>query len=180
MKKIVVIFPGAGYSLDCPLLYYADFLFETAGYERICMNYEVLLRNNELPFDEKIKQMREYEIGKVQNVDFSCYDKIVFVSKSVGTVEAGWLAEYLGINVQQIFLTPIKEAIDYCVRDCKIVIGTKDAAFSVYKDYCEHKLIKTLYIEGANHSLEIEGKPYESIDALKRVMRFMMDGCENV
>ena len=27
MKKLVIIFPGAGYGLDCPLLYYADFVY---------------------------------------------------------------------------------------------------------------------------------------------------------
>jgi len=75
MKKLVIIFPGAGYSLDCPLLYYADFLFETKGYERIYMNYEEFLRNKELPIEKKIKQMRRYEMEKVKDTDVSLYDK---------------------------------------------------------------------------------------------------------
>ena len=28
MKKLIVIFPGVGYGLDSPLLYYADFVYK--------------------------------------------------------------------------------------------------------------------------------------------------------
>lgn len=39
-KKIVVLFPGANYSTDYPLLYYAGFKFEVRGYERTAISYE--------------------------------------------------------------------------------------------------------------------------------------------
>ena len=49
-----------------------------------------------------------------------------------------------------------------------ITLGT-----SLYKKYCEKNGIHTLYIDNANHSLEVEGKPYESIEVLKMVMEFI-------
>lgn len=43
MKKLAILFSGAGYGLDSPLLYYANFLFEIKGYERLHMKYQDIL-----------------------------------------------------------------------------------------------------------------------------------------
>lgn len=173
MKKMVVFFPGAGYGMDSPLLYYADFLFETKGYDRLVMNYEGILCNRELELEEKIRQLREYELERVSQIDFTMYDEVVFLAKSVGTVEAGWLAEKLDIKVQQIFLTPMKEALNYCTGMAKVVIGTADSVYAMYKEYCDKEKVDTLYIKDGNHSLEVVGKPYESIEMLKKVLEFI-------
>ena len=101
------------------------------------------------------------------------YDEIIFLSKSIGSLEAGILAEKLGIKGIHIFITPIEEAISYCNIDSYVVIGTQDKAYPVYKEYCDKHKIKALYINDANHSLEVERKPYESIDILKNVMKFI-------
>ena len=173
MKKLIVIFPGAGYGLDSPLLYYADFLFETKGYERIHMDYQSILLNRELSLENKVAKVRQYVYEQVKDVDFTAYDEVVFLSKSIGSMEAGILAEKLGVNVIQIFITPIEEAIPYGDTDCYVVIGTEDKAYQTYKEYCDANSIKALFVEGANHSLEVEGRPYQSIDVLKRVMKFI-------
>ena len=173
MKKLIVIFPGAGYGLDCPLLYYADFLYETKGFDRIHMNYQNILSSSELSLEEKLAKVRAYISEQVKNVDFSSYNEIIFLSKSIGSVEAGILAEKLGVNVLQIFITPIKEAISYCKTDSYVVIGTQDKAYQIYKSYCDANKINALYLKDANHSLEVEGQPYQSIDILKTVMQFI-------
>lgn len=173
MKKLIVLFPGAGYGLDCPLLYYADFLFETNGYERIHMDYQNILSDKELSLENKLVKIREYVYEQVKDIDLTLYDEVVFLSKSIGSVEAGILAEKLGINVVQIFITPIAEAVSYCHVDSYVVIGTKDKAYEIYKDYCDANGIKVLYIKDANHSLEVERQPYQSINILKSVMEFI-------
>ena len=173
MKKLIVIFPGAGYGLDSPLLYYADFLYETKGYERIHMDYQTILSNRELSIENKIAMVREYVYEQVKDIDFTLYDEIVFLSKSIGAVEAGILAQKLDINAIQIFITPIEEAISYCEKDSYVVIGTNDKAYQTYKNYCDTNDIKALYIDEANHSLEVEGKPYQSIEVLKNVIQFI-------
>ena len=173
MKKLIVIFPGAGYGLDSPLLYYADFLFETKGYERIHMDYQNILSNRELSLENKIAMIREYVYKQVKDIEFTSYDEIVFLSKSIGALEAGILTEKLGVNVIQIFITPVEEAVSYCEKNSYVVIGTKDKAYQVYKDYCDTNDIKALFVDEANHSLEVEGKPYQSMDVLKKVMQFI-------
>ena len=173
MKKLIVIFPGVGYGLDSPLLYYSDFVYEAKGYDRIHMNYQSLFSNRDLSLENKLQKVREYILEQVKDINFDLYDEVVFLSKSVGSVEAGILAEQLNLDVIQIFITPIEEAISYCNTNSAVVIGTKDKAYELYKNHCDNNKIKALYIKDANHSLEVDGQPYESIDVLKRVMQFI-------
>lgn len=173
MKKLVVIFPGIGYGLDSPLLYYADFVYETKGYDRIRLNFQSIFSDSELSLEEKLQKVREYILDQVKDIKFDAYDEVVFLSKSVGSVEAGILADKLNLNVVQVFITPIEEAISYCEKNSVVVIGTQDKAYELYKNHCDENMIKALYIKDANHSLEVEGQPYESIDVLKSVMHFI-------
>ena len=173
MKKLVILFPGAGYGLDCPLLYYADFLFETKGYERLHMKYQDILSRADISAEDKMKLVRKYTWKQVEDIDFNQYQEVVFLSKSVGAIEAGLLAEKMNVKVRQIFLTPTEDALKYLKKDSSVVIGTNDKAYEAFKSYCDNNQIKTLYIEGADHSLEISNQLYSSIQTLERVMRFI-------
>lgn len=173
MKKLVIMFPGVGYTMDFPLLYYASFLFEAKGYEQIHMKYNSIFFEPELTREEKSLRVRDYVWEKVKEIDFSVYDKVVFLSKSVGTIEAGFLAEKLEIEPEQIYLTPVPDALPYIKEKDTVVIGTVDEVYPECKAYCDERGIKPLYIEGANHSLEVEGKPFESLEILKDVMRYI-------
>ena len=173
MKKLIIIFPGVGYGLDNPLLYYADFVYETKGFDRIHMNYQNIFSIRDLSLEDKLQKVREYIWEQVKDVNFDLYEEVVFLSKSVGSVEAGILAERLNLDVIEIFITPIEDAISYCNTNSVVVIGTQDKAYEIYKEHCDKNKIKVLYIKDANHSLEVEGQPYESIEVLKSVMRFI-------
>lgn len=176
MKKLVIIFPGAGYGLDCPLLYYADFLFETKGYERRHMKYQDILSRIDIPLEDKIRQLRDYTWKQVKDIDFGQYQEVVFLSKSIGAIEAGVITARLDVTVKQIFLTPVEESVLYLKNNSMVVIGTKDKAYSLYRNLCEEKDVKALYIEDADHSLEISNEPYASIQVLNRVMHFIEMG----
>lgn len=173
LKKLLIMFPGVGYGFNHPLLYYADSVFEEKGYERKYMKYQEIFLDRELTFEEKADKVREYVEEQANQIDFSMYEEIIFLSKSVGSLEAGALAEKLGIKIKQIFLTPIEQAISYCKDGSYVVMGTNDEAYLAYKEHCEKNEIKVLYIENANHSLEIQGQPYENIEILKKVMEFI-------
>lgn len=41
------------------------------------------------------------------------------------------------------------------------------------KEYCDEHGIEALYIEGANHSLEVKGKLFESLEILRDVMEYV-------
>ena len=172
-KKLVIMFPGVGYTMDCPLLYYASFLYETKGYEQIHMKYNSILLNPDLTREEKTLQARDYVWEKAKEIDFSAYDEVVFFSKSFGTAEAGILAERLGITPTQIFLTPLPRALSYIKKTDTVVIGTADEVYPECKAYFEEHGIQPMYIEGADHSLERKGKPFESLEILRDVMHLL-------
>ena len=173
MKKLVIMFPGVGYTMDCPLLYYASFLYEAKGYEQIHMKYNSIFFEPELTRDEKAMRVRDYVWDQVKDIDFSSYDEVVFLSKSVGTIEAGFLAEKLRIKPVQIYLTPVPDALSYIKVADTVVIGTVDEVYPECRAYFDEHGIKPLHIDGANHSLEVEGKPFESLDILRDVMRYI-------
>ncbi len=173
MKKLAIIFPGVGYTMDCPLLYYASFLYEAKGYEQIHMKYNSILLNPDLTREEKTLQARDYVWEKAKDIDFAAYDEVVFLSKSFGTAEAGYLAEKLEINPVQIYLTPMPRALPYIKEVDTVVIGTADEVYPECKTYFDEHGVQPLYIEGANHSLEIKGKPFESLEILKDVIKFI-------
>ena len=173
LKKLVVMFPGVGYTMDCPLLYYASFLYEAEGYEQIHMKYNSILLEPDLTREEKTLQAEEYIWDKVKDIDFSAYEEVVFLSKSFGTAEAGLLAERLGINPVQIYLTPVPRALPYIKKADTVVIGTADEVYPECKEYFDEHGIWPMYIEGADHSLEIVGKPFESLEILRDVMEYL-------
>ena len=173
MKKLVVIFPGVGYGFNHPLLYYADLLYKAKGYERKYMRYQDICMDTKSTLEEKKVKVREYVFEQAKRIDFEKYEEVIFLSKSIGTAEAGALAEKVGIKVTQIFLTPIERAIPYIKAGSNVVIGTGDEAYPLYKKHCEEHNIKVLYIEDGDHSLEVQGEPYKNIDILKQVMQFV-------
>ena len=173
MKKLVVMFPGVGYTMDFPLMYYASFLYEAKGYEQIHMKYNHILFASDLTREEKTLKAREYIWDKAKNIDFSACDEVVFLSKSFGTAEAGILAERLDINPKQIFLTPLPRAFPYIKETDTVVIGTSDEVYPECKTYFDEHGIQPLYIEGADHSLELKGKPFESLEILRDVMKYI-------
>ena len=82
MKKLAVMFPGVGYTMDFPLLYYASFWYEAKGYEQIHMKYNSILFAPNLMKEEKTLKARDYIWEKVKNIDFSAYDEVVFSPKA--------------------------------------------------------------------------------------------------
>lgn len=173
-KKLVVIFPGTNYNKDCPLLYYAEFKFEAKGYEKVEVGYGNLV-NLDKSLDEFIENAKKFVLDKFKNIDLSQYEDIVFVSKSMGTVVAGWLEEKLNIKVRHIFLTPLKETLQYINREKNIIIvaaGTSDKHLdaNVLKQHCKKEDIPLKQIEGAGHRLEIQGDVEKSIEILKEIV----------
>ncbi len=173
MKKLAVMFPGVGYNMDCPLLYYASFLYEANGYEQIHMKYNNIFFEPDLTREEKSLRVRDYVWEKAKDIDFSAYDEVVFLSKSFGTAEAGYLAEKIGITPAQIYLTPVPRALPYIKEADTVVMGTADEKYPECKRYCDEHGVRPMYVEGANHSLEVEGKLFESLEILKEVMKYI-------
>ena len=93
MKRIAVVFPGIGYTLDKPLLYYGRKLLKKSGYEEIkLLDYtglgSVSIKGNAdkmaKAFDVIYSKTEEY----LKDIHWEEYDELLFLSKSI--IAIGW------------------------------------------------------------------------------------------
>lgn len=173
-KRLVILFPGGNYSVDMPLLYYAKFTYQVRGYESIKLSYGNTYEEGK-GFECCLEDAKDIALKQLSKVDFSQYSDIVFVSKSIGTVIAGCVQEILGINVRNIYLTPLKETFPYLTQDKNIIVvvaGTKDRYIDIeiLKNHCEKEKINLHKIEGVGHRLEVFGDMNINVDVLKEIV----------
>lgn len=156
-KKLMVEFPGRNYSTDKPLLYYAGKVFEEKDYEVIRLNYNFKLLGDKDDIEGLIEEAKPYIIKVLDKVDFSEYEDIVFISKSMGTTLAGYFEERYKIKVRHIYLTPVQSALKYMKRGkCIVVAGKNDKILDNrrLKIYCVEQDVALQQFDNVGHSLE--------------------------
>lgn len=173
-KKLVVLFPGGNYSVDMPLLYYAKFTYEVRGYESLKVSYGNSYDESK-GFEASLEVAKNIVLEQLKSIDFSLYEDVVCVSKSIGTVIAGWVQYTMGIKMRNIYLTPVERTFPYMTKEDNIIVavaGTKDKyiATEKLKEHCEKESINLLLIEGVGHRLEVFGDMDKNIEVLKEVV----------
>lgn len=176
-KKIAVFFPGRRYSVDCPLLYFADFVCSKKGYDRAFLHYaRHREEKNNTTIPEDIENAKDYVIATIQAKELENYDEVVFVSKSVGTVMAGYARETLKLkNIRNVYLTPLPETLPYIEgKDSIVIAGTNDRFLDkdALKSFCDEKGVKLYQFEGLGHSMETDDVK-ESLDIIGRVQEII-------
>lgn len=177
-QKLMVLFPGMGYTCDKPLLHYAKAYGFLYGYDILCINY------GKMTFD-KSKVLSSiapaYEIAKeaLNMINLTNYEKIIFISKSLGTVVAGQLSKEYTMDIQNIFLTPLKETIPYMENSEDVTIsGDHDPMLSSDDlQLIQEQPITSFVFPNTNHSLEVEKNPVQSIDYLHQVAKIYEKIC---
>lgn len=159
MRKIAVVFPGIGYHTDKPLLYYSKKIASSFQYEIV----EVPYGN----FEEGVKgypekMLRAFEIAQMQceemlkEVPFENYDKILFLSKSIGTAAASMYAKKHHLQTFNVFYTPVQASMELMEQPGIVFHGTDDSWIETTDliEKCQKKQYPYHLIEGGNHSLE--------------------------
>lgn len=156
-NKLLVEFPGRNYSCDKPLLYYAGKVFERKGYDVLRLDYNAHIKGNKDDIAGLIGEARTYAAEQLEDIDFSRYEDIVFISKSMGTALAGYFEMQLGIVARHIYLTPVQEALRYMQRGkCIVVSGREDKVLDSrrLRIYCVEQEIALKQFDEVGHSLE--------------------------
>lgn len=160
MKKgIALVFPGIGYHVDKPLLYYSKKLASGYGYEIKDVPYGGFKKNvkgNDQKMEEAFRDALEQSEKILKDVDFSQYDRILFLSKSIGTAIAAAYAAEHELKTGNVFYTPVLQSFR-AMKDPGIVFhGTADQWLD--HEIFMKEIVKTSYpyylVDGANHSLE--------------------------
>lgn len=171
--KLIVLFPGGNYSVDMPLFYYAKFSFELRGYEVLCISYGTN-NSTEQSFEEYLVGIKQDVSIQTLNFDFSRYKDIIFVSKSIGTVCAGWLAQERSLNVRHIFLTPIPDSLQYLTGGniITVIAGTEDRQLKSesLREHCISRNIPLKQFDNVGHRLETTENMDLNLDILKQIV----------
>lgn len=156
-NKLLIEFPGRNYSCDKPLLYYAGKVFEKRGYDVVRLDYNMRLKGSKDDIPALIEEAKAYVVKVLGKIDFSKYEDIVFVSKSMGTALAGYAELYFKIVARHIYLTPVKEALKFMQRGkCIVISGKEDRILDGrrLRIYCVEQDIALKQFEEVGHSLE--------------------------
>ena len=183
MSNLAVIFPGIGYTCDKPLLYYSAKLLCFLGWEVLPLLYRGFppkVRGDQ----ERMRQSIEIALTQtkelLQSVEWLKYDRILFVSKSIGTVAAASYAYTKDLPCRHILFTPLEATFASPIHNAVAFHGTSDpwAETSRIKSLCGAQEIPLYTTENANHSLET-GDVAKDIQNLMTVMetvkRFLED-----
>lgn len=181
MKRAAVLFPGIGYSVDRPLLYYSGKMAQKQGYEIIKVPYTGFPKKQAGNHD---MMMKAFQIGRagaeelLKDVHLEDYDDLIFFSKSVGTAIGASYADDHGLDgrVRHILYTPLAETYPLLRGRGIAFHGTADpwAANEPLCDLSRRASVPLYIFDGANHSLET-GDFLTDIENLKQVMETVRD-----
>ena len=183
-ERLAVLFPGMRYTIEMPLFYYTSRLLVSSGADVLQVDYRY---HDDPSFVSAGEQEQARRL--TDDVTAACraalsqrsYREVTIVGKSLGTLAmAHLLSTEPRLNTARaVWLTPLlrndnlRAQIKSWRGKSLFVIGTAD------HDYDEKLLGEveaatrgnSLVIEGGNHSLEIEGDLFASLQALEKVMR---------
>lgn len=174
MSKAAVVFPGIGYHADKPLLYYSRKIALQKGYDIIDVPYENFprgIKGSEQKMREAFLIAHRQTQEMLGDVDFSEYEDILFISKSVGTAVAGAYAAGRGLKTRNIFYTPLEISFQYMKQPGIVFTGTADpwVSYETVREGCRKSGYPLFVTEGADHSLETGNVP-EDIRSLMNIM----------
>lgn len=179
-RKLAVFFPGTGYHTDKPLFYYSRKIAAAKGYEALCIIYGELSmakEKNEAPvWDEVVNAAIIRAKEQLKKVKFQDFDRVVFVSKSIGTAVAASIDREWKLYADHIFYTPVAESFQVMGDKGIVFHGTKDPLADTAKvtEECKRRNLPLYLTEEGNHSLET-GNPVKDISILKGVMEIEED-----
>lgn len=178
-NKLAIFFPGIGYHCDKPLLYYSRKLADEAGYKSILtLEYSLAgsnitgnIRGDKEKMQQAFSYLYEQAAKQLSSVNWSDYNEILFVSKSIGTVIASAYAQNEHISCHQILYTPLYETYLFSPQNAIAFLGTSDPWSNIEKvtDISGEQKIPLFLYPDANHSLETKDTLY-NIETLQDVM----------
>ena len=177
MKKLAVFFPGIGYTLDKPLMYYSRRLAVDAGYEILILPYFGFPQNSRgdrNKMTESCKLALAQATEMLSGTELSEYDSILFVGKSIGTVVAAEIASNSSVldRIHFVLYTPLEETFAFSANNAIVFTGDADpwVESGTVPALCKKQGIPCHVIRDANHSLET-GHVLKDIEIMKKIMR---------
>ena len=178
-KKLAVIIPGIGYTKDKPILYYSSKLLKESGYEILDITFsgmpEGIFKDDNLKL-LAVKLAYEQITEQLSDMNFSEYEDVVFVGKSLGTIIAAKYVSDNNINAKQIWYTPLEKTFSFDSKNVLAFIGNADpwSDINAIRSEAEKCGVDLVEYEACNHSLE-SGDILKDITTLEDSLRKVWD-----
>lgn len=175
--SLIVLFPGMGYTCEKPLLYYARTKAEDMSMDVLCIDYGIE-GFDKARIEESLHPVKELSYQAVKEVlRHTDYKHVYFISKSIGTIAAGYTRERLKRDIPQFYLTPLPQTIPYMTHPDDIAIsGTSDPMMPLEGlKQLKQSGIHVRIVEGADHSLQISKNTDKSVEILVDVLKLYDD-----
>jgi hypothetical protein len=180
---LAVVFPGLGYSVGMPVLYYPGQLLAEMGADVLLVDtrYNRIREYEQAPDEEKARWL-EADAGAAVDAALAQgrYQRVTLVGKSIGTLAVGHiLHSHASLpNLSCVWLTPLikspelRNRIQSVHHRALFVIGTADPQYSpaLLEEVRLATSGEVLAVEGANHSLEIAGNIVKSVEIMRQVV----------
>lgn len=174
-RKIAVIIPGIGYGKDRPLLYYSNKILRNEGFDVLHVEFHDMPAD--ISEDDELKKLAvqlacEQTLQALSGVDFTGYQDIVFVGKSLGTIASAKFVADHGLAARQIWFTPVEKSFSFGSDNVLSFIGDSDmwSDLGKVRRMAERLGVDLTVITGGyNHSLE-RGSIKSDLKALETVM----------
>ncbi|SFC86537.1 Alpha/beta superfamily hydrolase [Bacillus sp. OV322] len=181
-EKLAILLPGAGYTVQAPILHYSTGVFINKSFDVLQVKYQY---NNEFYADFSMDELSEAIKVDVHTVLDSVraertYENVYLIGKSIGTIAMSSVLEREEFKkAKAIWLTPLIQREDVLgsmagsVNKGLFIIGDRDHHYSEeeFLKAAENPNITTRLIPNVNHSLEYEEDIVESIDVLKSIIK---------
>ena len=173
-KKLAVIFPGVGYHVDKPLLYYGRKLAVQYGYEVICAEYGQLpsgIKGDAAKMYGAFEQALAHVEEQLSGTNFAACSRVLFLSKSIGTAVAAAYDAKCRIGAGHVYYTPVEASFQAIGTEGIVFHGTADdwADTKAIQRECEKRGLPLFLTEGANHSMET-GDTLKDLEILHTIM----------
>ncbi|WP_456278678.1 alpha/beta family hydrolase [Bacillus sp. AK128] len=174
---LVIVLPGAGYTVQAPLLHFTTALFYNKGFDVLHINYT--FSREEMSALKESDFARDVQLAIESAIKDKKYSNYYVVAKSIGTKALSYLLDHTMFkDARIVWLTPIlqNDAVFHAMVNSNqrglCIIGDKDSCFikERFENLKHNQNLLLKVVEGGNHSLELDGEPLESIDVLKDVV----------
>ena len=165
-KRIVFSFPGKR-GEEIPLLYFGAKFYVDKDYEKVFIQHPASGNGLEEVYENAKAILRSY--------DFSEYEDIVFVGKSMGTVVACKLKEELQIDASLVLFTPLMDTLPYMKADNRVVLaaaGDNDRFMDkeVLCRHCEAENVPYYIEPGVGHAMEVKNDMAKNLQVISNVI----------
>ncbi|MFW9794442.1 MAG: hypothetical protein ACFFEE_09075 [Candidatus Thorarchaeota archaeon] len=182
-NQVALVFPGLAYNSTMPLIHYTVQAILSTGLEVLTVDYDY--SNNPEFMKQSVQARSDWLIRDVEAAlrfitEVEKQEVVCLAGKSLGTIALGHLLETHEElrNAKTIWLTPLiknpelmEQMLSY-MKDAVLVIGTEDSHYDsdIIDRLNATTLLSGIVVEGANHSLEIEGEVTKSLRILMQIV----------